>query len=284
MAVKPHVMWNLILKLKYKDKKEINMTNAVYNTIGKTYDNTRKADPEIAKTIAKLLQYKPNGFYLDIGCGSGNYTGALAEIGLKIEGIDLSTEMLEKAKKKYSQINFHQGDATALPFSNNKFDGAICILATHHIHNNKKLFQEAFRVINKGRFVIFTATPQQINHYWTGHYFPEMMESDKKKMTSFDEIKTDLGQAGFVDIQRSAFYVTNQLQDWFLAAGKYRPEIYLDPVVRHGISSFHLSSNPVELKNGLKQLEKDIQSGKINEIIQNYESDIGEYMFIIGEK
>jgi 2-polyprenyl-3-methyl-5-hydroxy-6-metoxy-1,4-benzoquinol methylase len=38
------------------------------------------------------------GEFLDIGCGSGNYTGALETKGLDIEGIDISDEMLRQQK------------------------------------------------------------------------------------------------------------------------------------------------------------------------------------------
>ena len=46
--------------------------NPTYNTIGKTYDTTRKADLEIIKLLTEYLLPKPNGKYLDIACGSGN--------------------------------------------------------------------------------------------------------------------------------------------------------------------------------------------------------------------
>jgi hypothetical protein len=69
-----------------------------------------------------------------------------------------------------------------------------------------------------------------------------------------------------------------------LQAGKYRPEIYLDPTVRQGISSFHLSANPAELKKGLALLDADITSGAIKKISQRYENPMGDYLFIAAEK
>lgn len=84
------------------------MTQAIYDKIGKTYDATRKADPIIAQKIFDLLKPTPNGVYLDLGCGSGNYTNALFSTGVKIEGIDVSQTMLSRAKNKYPNITFHQ--------------------------------------------------------------------------------------------------------------------------------------------------------------------------------
>lgn len=51
------------------------MTKPIYDTIGKTYDSTRQADPEITQKLLELLCPIVGGKYLDIGCGSGNYTG-----------------------------------------------------------------------------------------------------------------------------------------------------------------------------------------------------------------
>lgn len=132
--------------------------------------------------------------------------------------------------------------------------------------------------------VIFTATPEQMRHYWLGHYFPEMMRASASCMTSFSVLKTTLEQAGFHTVEKQPFFVSNELQDWFLQAGKYRPEIYLDQKVRDGISSFHLFAKPDELEKGLKQLKNDIDSGEIDKIIKSYESDEGDYLFVTAEK
>lgn len=258
---------------------------AIYNTIGKAYDTTRKPDTEIVKKLIQLLDAKPDNRYLDIGCGTGNYTGALAQQGLNIEGIDVAEEMLNAARKKHPSIRFHQGDATDLPFQDGMFDGATCVLATHHIKDNKKLFQEISRVLkNDGKLVIFTSTPDQMRNYWLCHYFPIMLEASLKPFLNFNSIKNELEQAGFKAIQQVPFFVTEHSQDWFLQAGKYRPEIYLDETVRNGMSAFRLLVNQSELKQGLTQLENDIHSGEIKKIIAEYENELGDYLFILGEK
>ncbi len=232
----------------------------------------------------QLLNVQINGHYLDVGCGSGNYTGALSAKGLNIEGIDISKEMLTKARQKHPTIQFLEADARQLPYKNDSFDGATCILATHHIQDNQKLFQECFRVLKNGNLVIFTATPEQMKHYWLHYYFPEMMQDAMNKMASESEINLLLQQSGFKVLQSQQFFITKNMQDLFLHAGKYRPSLYLDQKVRDGISSFHLSTNPTELNHGLKKLATDIDSGRINTIIEDYESDLGEYLFIIGQK
>jgi ubiquinone/menaquinone biosynthesis C-methylase UbiE len=259
-------------------------TVAVYDKIGKTYDQTRKPDPEITQKIIKHLSAVSDGKYLDIGCGSGNYTHAIFENGFHICGVDISEEMLGKARRKNSKIEWTLGDAKQLPFTNNQFDGATCTLATHHIKDIEKSFQEAFRVLKNGNFVIFTSFPEQMTAYWLNQYFPNMMNTATNLMHSPDRIFTALEMAGFKDIRTEKFFVSNVLQDWFLHAGKYRPHIYLDPVVRSGISTFALENNHNEVMRGCEKLYEDITSGEINKIIEIHENNLGDYVFVTCTK
>ncbi len=260
------------------------MKSAVYNTIGQNYDITRKADPGLVKELIKLMNATSAGHYLDIGCGSGNYTGSLASNRIKMSGLDYSDEMLKKARNKFPDLDFYQGSALEMPFEMNCFDGAICIMATHHIGDNPGTFAEVHRVLRAGSFVIFTATPEQIETYWLHHYFPTMIANYIARMRSYESIKSDLEAAGFKKVSRQLYFINNDLQDCFLHAGKYRPEIYLNPAVRDGISTFHLLISEQELKEGLAKLEADIKSNAISEIIAKYESTLGDYTLIIGEK
>lgn len=260
------------------------MTAPIYNEIGKTYDQTRQADPELVKKIIELLTPKPNGHYLDVACGSGNYTTALFESGIHISGIDISEEMLSKARAKNSTIPWILGDAKKLPFEAGEFDGATCILATHHIAEIHRAFQEIYRVLKSGWLVIFTSFPAQMEKYWLNHYFPTMLQASSALMHSDDQLFESLDQAGFKEIKKEKFFISNCLRDLFLQAGKYRPHLYLDPTIRSGISSFALAKNQNEIIEGSERLRRDIASGKIESVIQSYESDRGDYVFVCAQK
>ncbi len=73
--------------------------NAIYNTIGEKYDSTRTADPEIVSTLATLLNIDAKKTYLDIACGTGNYTIELNKIGGNWFGFDQSQKMLHEASR-----------------------------------------------------------------------------------------------------------------------------------------------------------------------------------------
>lgn len=258
--------------------------NTAYNTIGQGYNQTRKADPFIANTLYNLLQPTPYGIYLDIGCGTGNYTIALAEKGIMLHGVDPSIVMLGEASAKSNAVQLHEGNAEQIPFSDNFFDGGIASLTLHHWDSLEKGFAEVYRVLKpNSRWVIFAAVSDLTQHFWLQHYFPKMLAASVEKEPSMADIESAATKAGFT-ITTEKYFIQDDLQDQFLYAGKNNPALYLNPVVRSGISSFAQLSLKDEVESGLQQLEKDVTSGEFENIRSQYQNDKGDYMFIVLEK
>ena len=254
---------------------------AIYDEIGKDYDTTRKADPSILSTLNSLLDVKKGKRYLDVACGTGNYTSEISKLGGKWFAFDNSEEMLFEAKSKSSQVDWGQFDVAELGYEPDFFDGAICSLAIHHFPVLNEAFREIARVLkSNGKLVIFTATPDQMKCYWLNHYFPEMMENSCMQMPTLEVINSALTQANFSIESTEPFYISPELQDFFLYCGKQRPEMYLSSKVRNGISSFHNFCTQSELDSGLDKLRKDIASGEITKIMNSYNNDNGDYIFI----
>jgi len=201
----------------------------LYNDIGLGYNSTRQADPYITERLFQLLSAQANKLYLDIGCGTGNYTIALADKGLNFYGIDPSGKMLDVARSRSSKINWLLGEAEQIPLNSNLFYGAIATLTVHHWKDIKKAFKEIYRVLKPGaKIVIFTATPEQMKAYWLNYYFPKLIGDSILQMPSFDSIKNAAFEAGFVITATGKYYVTDGLQDLFLYAGKNKPQLYFD--------------------------------------------------------
>src|SRR5439155_7278272 len=100
--------------------------------IGKTYDETRQADPYIVQRLLHHLGIVDGTRCLDVGCGTGNYTIALAQSGLKMVGLDSSQTMIRKAATKSSDIVWQIGSSNALPFASESFDAVVSTLVHHH--------------------------------------------------------------------------------------------------------------------------------------------------------
>ena len=73
---------------------------ALYDTIGTRYDSTRRPDSGIVSLLLELLAPHPGRLYLDLACGTGNYTRALSKRGVEMIGIDVSRRMIQRASQK----------------------------------------------------------------------------------------------------------------------------------------------------------------------------------------
>ena len=258
---------------------------AKYDTIGKTYNQTRSADPYLLKRLYKHLNPSKEGRYLDIGCGSGNYTSKLHELGIEISGIDPSIEMLEKARFTNQHINYSIGVAENINLPNASIDGVIAFLTIHHWQNLEKGFKEIGRILKSGgRLVIFHSTPNQMEAYWLNSFFPLMMQNSMKLMPSMNRIDKALISANLKITNTEEYFMKDDLQDLFLQCGKNNPEIYFRPEIRAGISSFAAVANQHEVKTGLKKLRQAIDTNTIDDLISSYDDQNGDYIFIIAEK
>ena len=260
--------------------------NETYDQIGIGYDSTRQADPYLSQRMFDLLHSgQPDGRYLDVGCGTGNYTAALYARGLDFIGIDPSREMLEKAQAKNPAITWIMGTAEQIDLPADSINGVLASLTIHHWQDLRRGFLEISRVLKKdGRMVLFTTLPEQTKAYWLYHYFPKMIEDSIKVLPRREQIEEAFDNAGLKIVQEEAYFVQPDLQDRFLYSGKHDPEMYFSAEVRKGISSFSLLANQAEVRQGLQQMRADIDHGKIQAVIEAHQNELGDYLFLIAEK
>lgn len=258
---------------------------AKYDTIGVDYNTTRKADPYLLQQLLFHLNPKKDGLYLDIGCGTGNYTHELQKKGYSFIGVDPSKEMLKHAKARNQEIEWKMGTAENTGLDKNRVDGVVAFLTLHHWTDIHKSFIELAHILKpEGPFVLFTATPEQMEGYWLTHYFPKMLSASKAKMPPLQDIEDAMENAGIQLEKTEPYFVKPDLQDLFLYSGKHNPDLYFNEKVRHGISSFASLANKKEVEKGLSALRTDIASCKIHQIIKSFENTFGDYLFVLGIK
>lgn len=256
-----------------------------YDKIGNNYNLTRKADPYIAERFIKLLNPKLGKQYLDIGCGTGNYTKEFANKGFCFIGIDPSKQMLDIAQSSKSNIVWKIGSAESTGLKPESIDGIIGSLTIHHWGNLEKGFKELYSILKpNGNIVIFTSTPQQMQGYWLNHYFSKMLNDSIKQMPTLKSVFHAMLNTGFKSIKPEKYTIKPDLKDLFLYSGKHNPELYFDAKIRHGISSFSSLSNKKEVDKGLEQMRQDIDNNTIQDIIKSYENNNGDYLFVVARK
>ena len=97
---------------------------------------------------------------LDVACGTGVLTKALAEAGAHVIGIDASEGYLEGARLRRSHPNiaYEHGDIRHMRFDNNVFDAAVSTLALDVIPEIEQVVAEMKRVTRPGGVVASAVT------------------------------------------------------------------------------------------------------------------------------
>ncbi|TYR80902.1 class I SAM-dependent methyltransferase [Priestia megaterium] len=107
------------------------------------------------KTILPFMKryVKEESTVLDVGCGDGCGTMLLAKAGYKAIGIDLSTDMIQKATELHKEYAaFQQADIMSLPFESNSLDGVMVINALEWTENPLLALNELHRVVKLGGY------------------------------------------------------------------------------------------------------------------------------------
>jgi len=85
-------------------------------------------DSEAMQFVKKMISFlhpNPNSRMLDVACGKGRHSKALADMGFDVTGIDLSSESIAEAKKSEADnLHFYEHEMR-LPFWINYFEFAF---------------------------------------------------------------------------------------------------------------------------------------------------------------
>ena len=233
--------------------------SAIYDTIGRTYSESRRADPRIVAQIVELLDL-PRGVRLaDIGAGTGNYSNALADAGFQVSAVEPSAEMRAQATA-HNGVNWLEGTAEALLLPDDSVDGVYSTLALHHFPSVPREAAEMHRICPKGPIVIFTIDAREGDRLWFYDYFPEFLRRDLDSFPPIGELADILSGAGGWETGITPFPLPHDLIDRFMIAGWSRPEIYFDETFRANTSGFALA-DPAVVNEGIARLRDDLDSG-----------------------
>lgn len=131
------------------------------------------------RRVVALAAVKPGNRALDLCCGTGDITFALAAHGSQVTGLDFSQKMLEVAQRRLEKSNFKgldfmQGDAQSLPFPDNSFDAITVGYGLRNLSNLETGLREMVRVAKPGGRIVALDFGKPANRFWRTLYFAHL--------------------------------------------------------------------------------------------------------------
>lgn len=125
-----------------------------YDTVADTYDTHydhhrgKRYHTHLSNHLMNALP--KGGNLLDIGCGTGLFVEKYIKNGGKGTGLDISSGMVGKARKRCTTCDFVVGTGEKLPFADNTFNAISSVLVFSYVKDPDAMLSEVYRVLQPG--------------------------------------------------------------------------------------------------------------------------------------
>jgi SAM-dependent methyltransferase len=185
-----------------------------------------------AGALARLVAFAalPSGAsVLDAGCGPGLVAEALLEAGCRVSGVDLSAEMIARARARCARFGdrarFEHGPLDRVPLAPS-FDAAISRLVVHHVADPLAFVRAQVLRVRPGGVVVASdhaADPDAARARW--HHDIEMArDRTHTRNLSSGALADLLARAGLEDVALAEEPATLDFDEWFDRGTPARPK------------------------------------------------------------
>jgi ubiquinone/menaquinone biosynthesis C-methylase UbiE len=187
-----------------------------------TFDQwAEKVDDQVAARFRTALSGAGQGKLLDVACGPGVVTAAIAPGAASVTAFDATEQMLEKARLRCAKagllnVDFKCGDAENLPFEDAQFDGLVTRLAVHHFADPQRALNEMFRVLRRGgtAVVVDVVSSEDAGESNLHNAIERLRDPSHVRMLSLSELNACVARAGFQDIEHTAWDNSREFEEW----------------------------------------------------------------------
>ena len=161
------------------------------------------------------------GDVLDVACGPGVVTTAIAPGAASVMAFDATEQMLERARARCAKaglrnVGFRRGDAENLPFEEAQFDGVITRLAVHHFANPQRAFDEMFRVLRPHGTVVIVdvVSSEDEGESNLQNAIERLRDPSHVRMLPASQLDTCVARSGFRDLQHAIWDKSREFEEW----------------------------------------------------------------------
>jgi ubiquinone/menaquinone biosynthesis C-methylase UbiE len=148
-------------------------------------------------------EVRPGDRALDLGCGAGEFTAALAQDGAVAVGVDVAEAALERARARHPSLDFRLVPFDGpLPFEDNAFELVWASEVIEHVADTARWLSEVGRVLAPaGRLLVTTPSHGRLRVAVSGtDRFSEPL-GDHLHLYTKRSLQTVLGEFGFSDVR-----------------------------------------------------------------------------------
>jgi SAM-dependent methyltransferase len=121
-------------------------------------DKPEHARESVLAQIIACAEVLPTHHVLDVACGPGLLTAALARVAASVVGSDVTPAMLERAERDRQRagldnLRYERCDARRLTYADQTFDRVLTRFSFHHFEDPAEVLSELVRVCRPGGLV-----------------------------------------------------------------------------------------------------------------------------------
>jgi ubiquinone/menaquinone biosynthesis C-methylase UbiE len=173
-------------------------------------------DAELTQRFVTALGDAARGLMLDVACGPGILSAAIAKTAREVVAFDLTPEMLKRAAQRcnaagLTNVTFREGNAAELPFADGAFDAVVTRLSVHHFDQPERVLSEIFRVLRLGgSFVIADV----ISSEELQNAIEILRDPSHVRMLPASELTSLVKGAGFASESELAWDKPREFEEW----------------------------------------------------------------------
>lgn len=181
---------------------------------------THSSGPDLA-TLAAEIACTPGANVLDLGCGAGHVSFAVAPHAQSVTAYDIAPQMLATVvlaarERGLTNVTTEEGPAEALPFADATFDWVMSRFSAHHWHDVPRALKEVRRVLKPAGRVIFVDVVSADHPLFDTHLQAAELLRDGSHVRNYraDEWAAFFSGAGFTARIRERWRLPMEFDQW----------------------------------------------------------------------
>jgi ubiquinone/menaquinone biosynthesis C-methylase UbiE len=176
---------------------------------------------DLVERFANAVPTDAGASILDVACGPGIITAALAPRVREVVAFDLTPEMLTKARQRCAEagltnVTFREGSATDLPFPDGSFDTVVTRLSIHHFQAPQRPLSEMARVLKPGGTLVVAdvISSEEPDESALHNAIEIMRDPSHVRMLPASELAALIEGAGLTVVHRATWDEAREFEEW----------------------------------------------------------------------